>query len=758
MTDRLRVLLIVSWLFGASEGLEAQNKPGKELGIKKASSIIKLDGLLDDPDWLTAETAKDFFQNYPVDSLPPTFQSEVKLTFDDHFLYVGIVCYDDEKPDVMQSLRRDFDWGLNDNFGVYFDPFNDFTNGFYFIVTPFGVQQEGLMSSGGSGDDSFNANWDNKWYSKVIRYKDKWVGELAIPFKSIRFNKADWNITFLRNDLKRNQVSSWIATPIQYIPASFAYSGKLKWKEPPPHHTSNISVIPYMAGSVSQDKENHEGVKSMNNIGMDAKIGLTPSLNLDLTFNPDFSNVEVDRQVINLTRFEFGFPERRQFFLENSDLFSKPGFPDSRAFFSRRIGLARDTADKIRKVPILYGARVSGKIGKNWRIGAMNLMTDEKKSLGLPMQNYSVAVVQRQVFSRSTLGFSVVNKQSLKLGEYDSTKFYHKSVLHEKIMADNDTLYELNKSNTVIGADFNLNTKSNRWVGKLYYHRSFNTYKENKNYSGGVFVAYNTRRLGVYFAEQALGKNFHADVGFVPGLDVYPGLLASFGRVEWKLYPKKGKVNLMGPGFEVNYTNTPDGTITDKIYSLDYFINFSNTSRIYFRANNTFQKLTEDFNPIDPKGDSTLLAGMPFSWDNFSINYSSDQRKVFNYKLGSSLGGFYNGNLYNANGELNYRYQPFGSISVKFDYNAILLPEGYGSARFLLISPRLDLTFTDKLFLTTFVQYNDRDDNTNLNARFQWRFKPASDFFVVYTENYFPEQLVSKNRALVLKLTYWLNL
>src|SRR5436190_22285762 len=166
-----------------------------------------------------------------------------------------------------------------------------------------------------------------------------------IPFKSFRF-KADageWNITFLRNDLKRNQISSWIATPIQYIPASFAYSGKLLWQNPPPHHSHNISVIPYMSASSSRDIENEEPAKNISNIGFDAKVGLTPSLNLDLTVNPDFSQVEVDRQVINLTRFEFGFPERRQFFLENNDLFSGPGYPDTRVFFSRRIGLASHT-------------------------------------------------------------------------------------------------------------------------------------------------------------------------------------------------------------------------------------------------------------------------------------------------------------------------------------------------------------------------------------------------------------------------------
>ena len=448
----------------------SQNKPGKELTIHKAKDVIKLDGDLNESDWQIATLAKDFYLNYPVDSLPPTFRSEVKLTFDDHNLYVGFVCYDDNKADIVQSLRRDVDWSLNDNIGIYLDPFNDFTNGFFFTITPMGVQTEGTISSGGTNDDSFNSNWDNKWYSKVKRLDDRWVAEISIPFKSIRYNLSDWNITFLRNDVKRNQVSSWIATPIQYIPASFSYAGKLKWEELPPQHKSNISLIPYASGASYQDTENNESQQTKLNVGFDAKVGLTPSLNLDLTVNPDFSNVEVDRQIINLTRFEFGFPERRQFFLENSDLFAQPGFPDSHPFFSRRIGLARDTSNHLQKVQILYGARVSGKLGKNWRIGLMNMQTKSKASLGLPDQNYSVAVIQRQIFSRSNIGFVFVNKQSLGLDTYDSTKFYHSSVVRE-VSQNGKTQTKLDTYNRNYGIDFNLISKSNNWKGKMYYHR-----------------------------------------------------------------------------------------------------------------------------------------------------------------------------------------------------------------------------------------------------------------------------------------------
>lgn len=736
----------------------AQHKPGKELNIRRAASPVVLDGVLDEPDWQQADVATGFYLNYPVDSLPPTYQSEVKVTFNDQFLYFGIVCYDDASPDIVQSLRRDIDWDLNDNMGIYMDPFNDFTNGFYFTITPMGVQSEGILSNGGSNDSGFNDNWDNKWYSKVQRLHDRWVAEIAIPFKTIRYNRTNWNITFLRNDVKRNQISSWIATPIQYIPASIAYSGKLIWLDPAPHPGANISFIPYVSGGVQRDRENNEPQQHNQNIGFDAKVGLTPSLNLDLTVNPDFSQVEVDRQVINLTRFEFGFPERRQFFLENSDLFSSPGFPDSRPFFSRRIGIARDSADKLQRLPILYGARVSGKLGKDWRIGLLNMQTREKKSVGLPDQNYSVAVVQRQVFSRSNLGFVFVNKQSVGLGSYDSTRFYHKSLLRE-VYRDSRRTYDINRYNRTFGVDFNLFTKSNRWQGDVYYHRSVDEVGPRKhNYSFGSYLGYNSRHLNLFIGQQALGKNFNAEVGFVPGLDVYPGYLAGFTGAEYRFYPTNTALAVMGPSVSVDYTMLPDGTRTDRTVNASYQFSFLNTASLEVGARNIYQKLPEDFNPLDPRGDSTLLAGQQFRWNETWAEFQSDTRKIFNYQLRAGWGGFYNGTLFNVGGNVNVRYQPYGSLAVQFDYNKLDFPQAYGRADFLLVGPRLDLTFTDKLFLTTFVQYNNRDDNVNLNTRFQWRFKPASDFFVVYTENYLPQALGSKNRALVAKLTYWFNL
>ena len=729
------------------------------LPISKTNGRIVLDGKLDELAWQNAFVATNFFLNYPYDTALAPFQTEARLTFDDHMLYVSFICYDDATPDLTQSLRRDFDFEGTDNIGIYLGTYNDRINGFFFQVTPYGVQAEGVVSTGGANDDSYNDTWDNKWYSKVVREKDKWIAELAIPFKSFRYKSVEeWNVSFLRWDRKRNFASGWIAAPIQFIPASFAYSGQLVWSELPPKSKGNVSIIPYVAGSASRDSEvlpasNHTDMQA----GFDAKIGITPALNLDLTVNPDFSQVEVDRQVINLTRFEFQFPERRQFFLENNDLFAGAGFPDARPFFSRRIGIAKDSTGNLTRVPILYGARLSGSLNEKWRVSALNMHTKEKLSAGLPAQNYTVAAVQRNFWKQSNITLSYVNKESLGVSDNDTLKYFHHDLLRYQIK-DNDTIPAFSRYNRVFTTDLDMRSASNTWSANFFYSAAFSPLATDKRLSGGSFVSYTKRKLNVFAGATFVQKNYDAEAGFVPSRNVYPGVTSYFAEGEYIMFPKSKRLVNMGIGAEINVNVIPGGTISDNSVSLGYGFNFLNTAELtayYFR---TYQQLTHSFNPIDSEKYTEFIAGEEYTWDGVGLEYNSDQRKLFYYELEARYGGFYNGKNLNVSGEINYRYQPYGSVSVRFDYNDLRLATGYGKEKLALVGPRIDLTLTDKIFFTTFIQYNNLADNVNLNTRFQWRYKPASDFFVVYTENYLPENLNSKNRALVFKFTYWLNL
>ena len=324
-----------------------------------------IDGQLNEPDWQTAQAAKDFFMVLPMDTSRSVSRTEVRITYDATNIYLGVICFDTLSGRVtVESMRRDFSFGKNDNFLLFMDPFDDQTNGFSFGSNAAGAQWDGLMYDGSRVDLS----WDNKWVSMVRNYDDRWVFEASIPFKTIRYKKGitQWGINFSRLDLKLNEKSSWAPVPRQFPTAQLAYTGILQWDEPPPEVNSNVSVIPYLSAGAQKDFESQSGTDHDFDMGLDAKLAVTTSLNLDLTVNPDFSQVEVDRQVTNLSRFELFFPERRQFFIENSDLFANFGFTSMRPFFSRRIGL---------ESPIHAGVRLSGKINKDWRIGVMDIQT-----------------------------------------------------------------------------------------------------------------------------------------------------------------------------------------------------------------------------------------------------------------------------------------------------------------------------------------------------------------------------------------------
>ena len=740
--------------------IHAQNKPGTPLKIKKASDKIILDGQLEESSWRQADVAKDWYLNYPVDSVLAPFQTEARLTFDDDNIYVSFVCYDDNTPDIVSSLRRDFNYDNNDNVGFSLGPFNDRLNGFFFVITPRGVQMEGTVTGGGTGDNSFNVFWDNKWYSKVVKYEDDWIAELAIPFKSFRYKSdiREWNIAFDRWDLKRNMKSSWIRTPIQFVSASFPYSGQLVWEDPVPDAKPNISFIPFIAGSTSSDRSTTPTTNASDlQVGFDAKIAITPSLNLDLTVNPDFSQVEVDEQVINLTRFEFQFPERRQFFLENSDLFDLAGFPNARPFFSRRIGLARDSSGFFQRVPIAFGARLSGSLNEKWRVSLLSMQTREQKQIGLPEQNYTVAALQRNFWAQSSLTLSFVNKQSFGVEPGDSTVFTADGIF-KRIQSGDRVVLRPNTYNRVLSADLEMLSPDNKWYHSSFIGRSFDDFNNQENLSGLFFTQYRTRNLSFHIGHNFINEFFNPEAGFAPSVSVYPGQLGVFSNVEYLFYPKSDAIVLMGPSLDASHTYIPGGTLTDRAYSLAYGFEFGNASELGFGYNYVFQKLPTDFNLIDASRFRSFLEGEEYDWQSFSVGYQSNPRKLFNYNVETTFGGFYNGTNFNLSGDLTYRYQPYGNISLRFDYNDLRLPDDYGQERLFLIGPRIDLTFSDKIFLTTFIQYNNVLDNINLNARFQWRYQPASDIFIVYTENYLPGNLNSKNRALVFKTTYWLNI
>ena len=708
------------------------------LNIRKATSKVTVDGIMDDADWKTAEVAKDFKQYFPFDSSAAIVPTEVRMTYDDHFIYVFAIMHNNEpRKYVTPSLRRDFRGEANDAFVLVLDTYQDNTNAFQFGVNPFGVQREGLVSNGGTNREDLSLNWDNKWFSEAIISDDLWVCEMAIPFKSIRYKEGvtEWNINFYRIDSHFAERSTWTPVPRAYVLINLAFLRKLHWDQPLQKPGGNISLIPYAASKITHDFEEGTPRDSEITIGGDAKIAISSALNLDLTVNPDFSQVEVDQQVTNLDRFEIFFPERRQFFLENADLFGSFGYTNSRPFFSRRIGVTRDpsTGQNIQN-PIYGGARVSGKINNNWRLGILDMQAAEDDAINLPSINYAVAAVQRKMFARSNIGLMLINKQS-----FDTTAY-----------------------NRLIGVDYNLASKDSRWTGKFFYHRSFDNAKKDSTYSTTASLNYAVPNYEWSLLYQDIGANFNPEVGFVRRKRYKRFAPEGY----YNFYPKSKIINSHGPGFDIDYQWNDLYSTTDWDANLWYRAKFQNTAAFYTRIRRDYVYL---FTPFDPSGSGGLKlpAGTGYYWNSVIIGYDSDARKKLFFDFQSRLGEYYNGYRQSIEGTLSYRIQPYAVLSMDFSYNHIRLPEPYSSSDLVLLGPKFDFTFSRKVFWTTYVQYNNQINNININSRLQWRFRPVSDLFLVYTDNYFAESFENgdifyvggpKFRSLVLKFTYWLNL
>ena len=713
-------LIILILLYFQGIAFAQENAEKFRLEIKRAVDPIVVDGILDERSWELADVADDFFRITPMDTGYAETKTEVRMTYDDEHIYVAVICYDSlPGKNLIASLRRDFNFSANDNFIFFLDTFEDRTNGFSFGASAAGAQWDGMQSDGGR----VGLEWDNKWFSKVRQLPDRQVHEYSIPFKSIRYKKGidEWGVNFSRLDNKRNEKSSWAPVPRQFPSSSLAFAGTLHWDEPPPPAGTNISLIPYISGRALKNHEaGTESVKEFD-AGFDAKIAVTSSLNLDLTVNPDFSQVEVDRQITNLSRFELFFPERRQFFLENSDLFANFGDRNTRPFFSRRIGL---------QSPIITGARLSGKINKEWRVGVLDMVTNRADSTAFPAQNYFVAAFQRQVFERSNAAFIFVNRDGLGLTAADSTT---------------------SKWNRVIGADFNLFSADNLWQGKLFLHGAFTP--DKRDIAHGLQLEYQGQNLSFEWEHQYVGEDYEAEVGFVPRT----GYLRMNPDIGYRWFPKSTVVNRHGPTMRNQLFYTKGWGLTDYIFTLEYELLLLNTASYSVQYEESFIQLTEPFDPTN-NDNEPLPAGSEHRFRQFGFQINSDRRPLFTYALGVNFGGFFNGNLTNVQAEFAYRFQPYGSIAVTADFNRLTFEEEENNSDFLLLGPRLDVTFTDKIFLTTWLQYNNQINNVNLNARFQWRYAPVSDLFIVYTDNYYSTNFKVKNRAIVIKLNYWLNL
>jgi hypothetical protein len=728
---RIRLFCFLYLLLVFQQSIAQKKNANIKYYIHKATDAIKLDGLMNEQSWLKAQAVNKFPMVLPMDTSISKVPTEVRMTYDENNLYIIAICTKvGDGVDMVESLKRDWNFGKNDNFLLFMDTYGDLTNGFSFGTSAVGAQWDGTMFDGGSVD----LNWDNKWTSAMYNDATKYVWEAAIPFKSIRYKTGvqEWGINFSRNDLKTTEKSSWAPVPRQFPTSALSYTGSLVWDAPLPAQKNNFSLIPYLRSSVSKEFATNDGTKinqaSVNNsaYGLDAKISLSSSLNLDLTVNPDFSQVEVDRQVTNLSRFELFFPERRQFFLENADLFSNLGFENVRPFFSRRIGL---------NAAIDFGARMSGRLNKNWRIGLMDMKTSADASKNLLAQNFAVIALQRKLFKKSSLEVFYIDKRNLEENGGTSSALTY------------------NKFNRNFGFEFMLAPKNNTWSGKTILIKSFTPNKIGNDFLNAGNLQYSSRNWIVSWQHEVVGNNYNAEVGYIPRNN-YIKFMPSITRL---YFPKSGSILSHGPQFTTTYYYNSKFYLTDNTKLFNYLITFRDKSTIASVLQNDYVELLAAFDPTRI-GKQTLAANTKHQWTSVGFDWISAPQHKFTYYLSTRKGGYYaDGKLLSITGNIGYRIQPYVNFDVSATYNHIGLPQPWGNNNFFLIGPKVDITMSNKLFFTAFYQYNEQSKNINFNTRFQWRYKPVSDLFIVYTDNYYIGPVFVKNRAVVLKFTYWWN-
>jgi len=732
--DKKKFVILLT-LFGVLVNAQSEERT---VLVKKINQEIVLDGILNEQAWDRADSAKDFWQLFPTDSLKAEDTTVVKLLYNDTHIYIGATAKSSVGGDfIVSSLRRDFSARSNDNVTVLFDTFRDGQNAFLFGVNAYGVQREGLVSERGASINGFNLTWDIKWQSASKKYDDRFVLEIAIPFTSLKYPEGSqkWGFQSYRYDLQNNERSIWTNVDQNQIPINIGYYGELVFEEPLKKNRTPLYLIPYINGLTAKDFTSNSSDNTFST-GGDLKVAIGTGLNLDVTLNPDFSNVEVDDVITNLTRFEISLPEKRQFFIDNGDLFGSFGsFRDAIPFFSRRIGIARNADGSSIQNAILGGVRLSGKLNDDWRLGFLNIQNREDLSNQIASNNNAMFALQRKVFGQSQVGIFMVNRQTFK---------------------DYDFLEEDDAYNRVIGLDYNLASANNRWIGKFYTHKSFQPDDQEGNLSSFASLLYNTRIWRFYSNWVYVDRDFRSDLGFIPRT----GIIKSGTSAQRTFYPKSGIAN--SHSFRILnlmwFQQNLDYQKTDHNFEINYTLEFKKQAQLEFEFSSQYIYLSNSFDPTRSSDATPLPGNTGYRFSDWSLNYQSNLANPFIFTSEVSYGGFFNGTRFSYSGSTGYRFQPKVILSLQWDYNRINLPNPYASADLILVRPKFDVTFSKNLFWSTLIQYSNQTDNLGINSRLQWRFAPLSDLYLVYNDNYFTREFGPTFRSINLKLTYWLNL
>ncbi|MBI4442975.1 MAG: carbohydrate binding family 9 domain-containing protein [Acidobacteria bacterium] len=692
-------------------------------------SKITIDGELNEPAWQTVEPAQDFIQRAPAEGQPASERSEVRVLYDKEYLYIGAYLYD-SRPDLIEvnDISRDSQPGQQDNFGVVLDTFQDRRNGYVLSTSPYGSQRDTQFFN--EGRDA-NRNWDAVWYVETRIHKDGWTAEYAIPFKSLRFNRDQaqhWGAQFFRLVRRNNESSSWMPVPSRFTNWSqqISYGGDLHGLEGV-QPGRNFKVKPFVLAGINRFASRGKGTEGDFDGGLDVKYGLTSGLTLDLTANTDFSQVEADTQQVNLTRFPLFFPEKREFFLENTGIFQlgesyrftvggTSRSNEAILFHSRRIGLTREGLP----LPILGGGRVTGRAGPYY-LGFLNIQTRSEGAI--PANNFTVARVRRNLLANSDVGVLFVNRQSQQERDYNRSfgadvhlLFFRRQLRTNAVLAKTDTP----------------GRQGQDWLRK----------------AEGMWDDGFLRLLGSYLEIQ---RNFNPEVGFVRR----PGRKILHHEMGLRFFQGRGSrlgswIREISPHVSSDYIILPGGATETKELLPKLRVDFQDASFIQVQYTQNFERLSRPFaihrNFSIPIGD--------YRFNEFEVAYSSDDSDDWGGDLVYRSGGFYNGTKRTVIAGGRFRPNFHFSTSVSYEVNDIELRQGSFATH--LVGLRIDYGFNPRTFLNTFFQYNSETNQISSNIRFRLIHHPLSDLYVVYNEVRDRRQNLH-DRELTLKYTHLLN-
>ena len=653
-------------------------------------------------------------------------------------IYAFIKCYESEEESIISSLRRDMG-RFSDFFLFTFDTFNDLTNAYAFGGNSVGVKKDEIFFNGGRtlGEDT-NWDWDAKFDLETKIYEDFYTAEIRIPLSSIRFanNSKSWRYNVFRRRIIANEISTLFRVPQEQSFINLSFTEPLVFERPLGKSKTPITIIPYVNLLKSKTFENNEKTNNLE-YGGDGRVFIGTGLNLDFTINPDFSQIEVDDQIINLTRFAVALPEKRQFFIQNSDLFSGFGdFYENRPFFTRRIGVSKDLNGNTIQNKIRAGVRLSGKLTKRLRIGLLNMQTAKDEENLISSNNNTVLSFQQNVFSKSNFKFLFVNREKVGQENFES---------------------EQERYNRLLGFDYNFISKNDKIRGKIFFYNTFSPSEENEGISSGFRFNYNDikNRFRTVFTRTT--PNFTSDLGF----SRRTGFKKNYTKYDRVFFPKSKLIQSITIGPELYYIDKPEenNLVTDRRLNANLSFNFKNRSRIDLALVNTYIYLENTFDPTGINFDSPITEGA-YDTSQFEFGYTSTNRRKFRFKSEISFGGYFSGEKFSISNNFNFRIDKLLQASLKLSYDKINLPEPQKSVGLILVSPKLDFTFSKNIFWASFIQFSNFSNSLGINSRLQWRFAPLSDLFLVYTDNsnYLENDLIPNFRTINLKITYWINI